>query len=145
MKCAENAKAHHDFDLMQTFEGGLALTGAEVKSIKSGNVNLKGSFLSFTNGELFLKNAHVGHYAPSGHKTVNEEQRDRKILVHKKEIDLIRGKHEAERLTLVPLSIYTSRGLIKISFALARGKRKWEKRADIKKRDLDRSMRRGLE
>lgn len=138
---AINAKAKHDYEFLQTFEGGLVLTGAEVKSAKAGNANLKGSFLTIQNGELFLKHAHIGHYAPAGPDENYDSRRDRKVLVHKKELNILRGKHEAERLTIVPLSLYTERSLVKLKFALARGKKKHEKREAIKARDVERDIR----
>ncbi len=138
---AVNRKALHDFEVIETFEGGLVLTGAEVKSAKAGHVNLKGSFLTFQGGELILKNTHIGHYAPSGSAEGYDPTGDRKVLVHKKELNLLRGRHETERLTMVPISLYTSRSRVKLKFALARGKKKHEKRAAIRERDLDRDAR----
>lgn len=139
---AQNAKARHDFEFLQTFEGGIALTGAEVKAVKAGNVQLKGSFLAFQKGELYLKHAHVGHYAPSGRKDENHDtRRDRKVLIHKKELNLLLGRISTERLTIVPISLYTVRSLVKLKFALARGKKKHEKREDLKARDIERDIR----
>jgi SsrA-binding protein len=138
---AHNAKAKHDFEFLQTFEGGLALTGAEVKSAKAGNANLKGAFLTIRNGELYLKNAHIGHYAPAGPQETDETRRDRKVLIHKKELNVLRGKQETERLTIVPISLYTAGSLVKLSFALARGKKTHEKREAIKARDIERDIR----
>ncbi len=137
---AVNRKASHDFEFLQTFEGGLALLGPEVKSVKAGNANLKGAFITIQRGELYLKHAHIGHYAPSGPQEKDETQRDRKILVHKKELNLLRGKLEAERLTIVPLSLYTAKSLVKLKFALARGKKQHEKRDAIKARDVARDV-----
>jgi SsrA-binding protein len=139
---AVNRKASHDFEFLQTFEGGLALTGAEVKSIRAGNTNLKGAFITIQKGELYLKHAHVGHYAPAGKQETDESRRDRKILVHKKELGILRGKLEAERLTIVPLSLYTVKSLVKLKFALARGKKSYEKRDALKARDIERDVRR---
>lgn len=138
---ALNAKAKHDYEFLQTFEGGLALSGPEVKAAKAGNANLKGSFLTFQNGELFLKHAHIGHYLPAGTDETYDPRRDRKVLVHKKEINVLRGKHETERLTIVPISLYTAGSLVKLKFALARGKKKHEKREAIKARDVERDIR----
>ncbi len=138
---ATNPKAHHDFDIIETFEGGLALTGAEVKAIKNGSANIKGSFVTLKKYELWLKNAYIGHYAPAGKQEKGAERRDRKILVHKKEITHLINRHEAERLTMIPLSLYSKGTRVKLEFALARGKRKYEKRAAIKKKELDREKR----
>ena len=138
---ATNKKAHHDFELMEEFEGGLKLTGAEVKAVRAGNVSLTGSFLTLQRGELYLKNAHIGHYAPAGPNQPEDTRHDRKVLVHKRELQRLRAKHEAERLTIVPISLYSSRGFVKLGFALAKGKKKHEKRETLKQRDLDREVR----
>lgn len=138
---ATNKKARHDFELLEEFEAGLKLTGPEVKSVRAGNVSLTGSFLTLQHGELYLKNTHIGPYAPAGPMNSPDTRRDRKVLVHKRELNRLRAKHEAERLTIVPISLYTSRGFVKLSFALARGKKKHEKRDTLKKRDLDREIR----
>jgi len=139
---AVNRKAFHDFEILETFEGGLVLTGAEVKSAKNGNVNLKGAFLLFQHGQLTLKGVHIGAYAPAGNLEAYNPIRDRVVLVHKKEIAKLKAKNEVERLTMVPLSLYTARSLVKVKFALARGKKQFEKRESIKERDLDRDARR---
>lgn len=141
---ATNARATHDFELLEKFEGGLELTGAEVKSAKNGSINLKGAFLMTRNGELVITGMHIGAYAPAGTAKPYNPTRDRKVLVHKREINKLRIKAEAERLTIVPVSVYTKGGLVKIGFALARGKRKFEKRDAIKKRDLDREVKRAM-
>lgn len=139
---ASNPKARHDFDVVETLEGGLVLSGPEVKAIKHGSANIKGAFVSMRRGELWLKNAYIGPYAPAGKQAENTERRDRKILVHAREIKHLTARHEAERLTMIPLSLYDKKGRVKIAFALARGKRKYEKRDAIKKRELDRESRR---
>lgn len=139
---ASNPKARHSFDLIETFEGGLVLTGSETKATKTGNANIKGAFVTLRGGELWLRNAYIGHYAPAGPAIEGAERRDRKILVHKKELRTLIMRHEAERLTMIPLDLHLSKRRIKLSFALARGKRKHEKRAAIKKRELDREVRR---
>ena len=119
------------------------LTGAEVKSAKMGSVNLKGSFLHVRGNELFITGMHIGAYAPAGKSDAYKPIHDRKVLVHKKEISKLRSKSQAERLTIVPISVYTAKNLVKLSFALARGKKQFEKRDAIKKRDVEREMRRG--
>lgn len=140
-KLAENKKARFDYEILETFEGGLVLTGAEVKSIKTGRMQLKGSFLHIRKGELWLKNAFIAKYGSAGPQPEYDPYQDRKVLVHAREIKKFIGKSQAEGLSLVPLSIYTKKDLIKIEFALARGKKKHEKRDTIKKRDVDRQMR----
>ncbi len=138
---ATNKKAYHDFELIEEFEGGLKLIGPEVKSIKAGNVSLQGAFLTFQRGELFLKNAHVGPYQPAGANNPDDPRRDRKVLVRKRELNKLRAKYQEERLTIVPISLYTAHGLVKLGFALARGKKKHEKRETIKKREVERELR----
>ncbi len=142
---AQNRKAFHDFEILESFEGGLVLTGAEVKSAKGGNVNLKGAFLLVERGQLILKGMHIGAYAPAGNLEAYDPIRDRVVLVNKKEIAKLQAKREIERLTIVPLSLYTARSLVKVKFALARGKKQFEKRDSIKERDLDRDVRRHSE
>lgn len=118
------------------------LTGAEVKSAKGGNVNLKGAFLLVERGQLILKGMHIGAYAPAGNSETYNPIRDRVVLANKKEIAKLQAKREIERLTLVPLSLYTARSLVKVKFALARGKKQFEKRESIKERDLNRDVQR---
>lgn len=138
---AKNSRALHDFELLQKFEGGLLLTGAEVKAAKMGHVNLKGAFLDIVNGELIIHGMHIGHYAPAGKADAYVPAHDRKVLVHRQEINTLRGKHEAERLTIVPISVYNKGNLVKLEFALARGKRQYEKRDAAKRRDIEREIR----
>lgn len=138
---ATNAKAFHEYEILEKLEAGLVLTGSEVKSAKRGSVNLKGAFVTFMHGEAYITNMHIGHYAPSGKQEGYDPTRPRKLLLKASDIDYLRGKHEAERLTIVPISLYTTRNLVKAEIALARGKRKFEKRDAIKKRDLDRQIR----
>ena len=136
---ATNKKAGFDFDLQEEFEAGLVLLGWEVKSAKAGHVQLKGAFLHIHNGELWLKNAFISPYKPAGNQEVQSD-RDRKVLVHKRELKRLVGKKQTEGLTLVPLRIYTKGNLVKLVFAVAKGKKKYEKREAIKKRDVDRQM-----
>lgn len=140
---ATNKKAGFDFDLQEEFEAGLVLLGWEVKSAKAGHVQLKGSFLHIHNGELWLKNAFISPYKPAGNQEVKSD-RDRKVLVHKRELKRLVGKKLTEGLTLVPLRIYTKGNLVKLVFAVAKGKKKYEKREAIKKRDVDRQMKEHL-
>ena len=141
---ASSPKATFSFDILEVFEGGLVLTGPETASARRGNVNLKGAFVTARKGELFLRNAYFGRYEPAGKLLEGNERRERKILVHKKELREIMMRHEAERLTLIPLNLHLKGSRIKLSFALARGKRKHEKREAIKKRDVERDIRRAL-
>lgn len=137
---AVNKHAKSDYEFLEIMEGGLMLSGAEVKSARSGNVKLQGSFLTVEKNELFLKNAHIGKYGPAGVQEEYDPTRSRKVLVHTKELNKIREKKHSQGLTLVPIRVYTKGALIKLEFAIARGKKKYEKRETIKKRDLDRRM-----
>ena len=102
---------------------------------------MKGAFLSIENKELWIKNLYIGKYAPAGPQPDYKEKRNRKVLVHRKEINTLIGKKQAQGLTIVPIRVYTKGNLVKLEFATARGKRKYEKRDSIKKRDLDRQAR----
>ena len=137
---ASNKHAHHDYFLTDNLEVGIKLTGPEVKSIKSGNVSLKESFIHIDGGELFIKNMHVGAYKPARNDGY-DPIRNRKLLASKKEIGFLWGKTQKEGLTIVPISIYTKNGLIKLEIAVGRGKKKWDKREALKKRDQEREMR----
>ncbi len=141
---ATNKKALFDYKFLETIEAGLVLFGHEVKSIKSGHVSLKGSYFSFryNNGqpEIYLIGSHVSKYKQAGHLDDYNPDRERKVLLKKKEIIRLLNKKEDGGLTLVPVKIYTKHSLIKIELALAQGKKQYDKRADLKKRDLDRQI-----
>lgn len=145
MSLAKNAKAFHDYEILEKFEAGLVLTGQETKAAKAGSANLKGAFVTVRGDEAYVTNMHIGTYAKASNTTPPDPTRPRKLLLHKRQIDYLRAKREAERVTVVPLALYISHNRVKLEIALARGKRKYEKRASIKKRDLDRAMRRDLE
>lgn len=139
---AVNKRAKFDYELLDTFEGGLVLTGPEVKSIKTGHMQLKGAFLHIKNGELWLKNAFVAPYkAAAAVQEGYDPNRDRKVLIHKRELKKLQGKKDAQGLTIVPIRVYTRRRLVKLEFATARGKKEFEKRETIKKRDIDKQLR----
>lgn len=141
---ATNSRASHDYEFLEKLEGGLVLTGAEAKAAKLGHINLKGAFLHVRGGELVIVNMHIGPYPYAGTDAHYNPTRERKVLAHRKEINRIAGKVMTERLTLVPISVYTAKNLVKLGFALARGKRQFEKRDSIKKRELDRDIRRKM-
>lgn len=138
---ATNKKASHDYEFLEKFEGGLKLTGPEVKSVKGGHIQLRSAFLHVRGGELWLKGAHVSKYGPAGEQPGYDPARDRKVLVHRRELRRLIGKTQEKGLTIVPISVYTRASLIKLEFALARGKKQYEKRETIKKRDVQREMR----
>lgn len=139
---AINKRAKFDYDLLETYEAGLALTGPEVKSAKAGSVQMKGSFLDVRGDQLWLKNMHISKYPPaaSAQKEYDPE-RDRTVLVHKRELKRLIGKRKMEGMTLVPVCLYVKHNLVKLEFAVARGKKKYEKREAIKKRDVERHLR----
>jgi len=137
---AKNRRATFDYDLIKKYEAGLVLKGIEVKSIKSGHASLKGSFVTIHNNELFLTNANIPPYKFAGNPKDYEPTASRKLLLHKKEIKYLLGKSKTEGLTMVPLSLYTVRNRIKLEFALARGKKKYDKRETLKKRTAQREM-----
>lgn len=138
---ASNKKAAHDYEFLEKFEGGLKLTGPEVKSVKAGHIQLQGAFLFIRNGELWLKGATISKYGPAGEQPGYDPLRDRKVLIHRRELNRLVGKTHEQGLTLVPISVYTRAALIKLEFALARGKKQYEKREAIKKRDVQRELR----
>jgi len=143
-KLATNKRANFDYELQDTFEAGLCLTGAEVKSAKNGHISLKGSFVTMHNSELYLTNATIARYPFANIKLAYDPTRSRKLLVRKAEIKSLIGKMHTKGLTLVPLRVYTKKRLIKLEFAIARGKKAHDKRADIAKSESKRSIERAL-
>jgi SsrA-binding protein len=140
---ARNRKARHEFLIVETFEAGIALQGTEVKSIRDGNVSLGESYARIQDDELVLLGAHIDVYH-AGSFANHDPIRPRKLLMHKREIRRIASKLAEKGLTLVPLSIYFKRNLAKVELGLARGKRHYDKRESLKKRDAERSMRRAM-
>jgi len=132
---AVNKKAHFDYEILEEFEAGLALRGSEVKSIKAGQISLKGAFIFALGEGLVLNNAYVSPYAPAGESPNYDPSAPRQLLLKKKEIAYLKGKSQADGLTIVPLSVYTKGRLVKLKFALAKGKKKFDKRSSIKKRE----------
>jgi SsrA-binding protein len=140
---AQNRKARHDYAILDTFEAGLVLTGTEVKSLRLGRASLVDGFATIDDGEVYLRNVHIPQYT-QGSWTNHEPRRTRKVLLHKSEILRLIGKTKESGLTLVPLSLYFSDGKVKVEIALARGKRSYDKRQDLARRDADREVRRAL-
>ncbi len=143
---ATNKKANFDYELQEAFEAGLMLLGHEVKAIKNGHVSLKGAYISFRyhNGkaEPYLIGAHISKYQQAGHLLDDYNVlRERKILLNKKEINYLIGKKQEGNLTLVPVKIYTKHSLVKIAIALGEGKKKYDKREDLKKKAIERDLR----
>lgn len=135
----QNRKARHDYAILDTFEAGVVLTGTEVKSLRLGRASLVDGFASIDDGEIFLRNVHIPEYE-QGSWTNHEPRRVRKLLLHRAEIERLVGKTKESGLTLVPLSIYFSAGRVKVELALARGKRSYDKRQDLARRDADREV-----
>lgn len=140
----ENKKAYFDYEILEKFEAGIVLLGTEVKSIKSGHINLAGAYIVPKDSEFFLINSNVPPYQPKNAPKDYDPMRSRKVLITKKEIDQLQGKLKQRGLTLLPLSVYNKGGKIKLEFGLGQGKRKLDKRELIKKRDTDREMEREL-
>lgn len=141
---AINKRAVFDYEILDKFEAGLVLGGAEVKSTKRGHLSLKGSFVTMHDGELYLTNAHISPYPFANPLTAYDPTRSRKLLVRKAEIKSLVGKLHVKGLTLVPLRVYTKRRLIKLEFAVAKGKKAHDKRSDIAKHEAKREIERKL-
>lgn len=140
---ASNRKARHDYAILDTFEAGVALTGTEVKSLRAGRASLVDAFAQESGGELWLHGMHIPEYA-MGTWTNHPPRRVRKLLLHRGEIDRLIGKLHESGLTLVPLSVYFANGYAKVELGLARGKRSYDKRQDLAKRDADREITRAM-
>jgi len=140
----ENKKAHFDYEILEKFEAGIVLLGTEVKSIKNGRINLAGSYIVQKENEFFLINSNIPPYQPGNAPKDYDPLRSRKILLQRKEIDYLIGKTKQKGLTLLPLNVYTKGGKIKVEFGLAQGKKKFDKRESIKKREAQREIDRNL-
>jgi SsrA-binding protein len=136
---ARNRAASHEFHLLDRFEAGLVLTGTEVKSIRAGRANLKDGYAKVKDGEVFLLNAHVSPYEP-GHRENVDPLRPRKLLLNAREIRKIAKETDATGITLVPLRLYLKSGRVKVELALAKGKKSFDKREAIAKKDVEREM-----
>jgi SsrA-binding protein len=140
---ATNRKARHDYSIIDVFEAGIALTGTEVKSLREGKASLADAFATVDDGEVWLRNMHIPEYH-HGTWTNHAPRRNRKLLLHRREIDMLVGKIRDGNLTLVPLSVYFSHGKVKVELALARGKLARDKRQDMARRDAQREVIREL-
>jgi SsrA-binding protein len=137
---AENRKAFHDFHLLETFEAGLVLLGTEVKAIREGRVNLRDSFARVEDGEVFLYNVNISPYSHRGYAE-HEPLRRRKLLLHRDEIRKLIGKTVEKGMTLVPVRLYFKNGRVKVAVSLAKGKKDYDKRETLKRREVDRETR----
>jgi SsrA-binding protein len=140
----DNRQARYLYEILETYEAGIQLTGTEVKSIRAGKVNLQDGYALIRNGEAWLINAHISPYNASGQYFNHEPRRTRKLLLHRQELRKLIGKVEQQGLTLVPLKMYLKRGWVKVSIALAKGKKVHDKREDIKRRQDQREMQRAM-
>jgi len=139
---AQNRKARHDYAIEDTLEAGIALTGTEIKSVRASNVNLQDAYARIERGEAWLVGMHIAPWA-GGNRNNHEPMRDRKLLLHRSQIDQLLGRTKAKGLTLVPLSMYfNDRGRAKVQLGLARGKKNYDRRRDIAARDARRDMER---
>ena len=140
---ATNRKAYHDYHIGETYEAGIVLTGTEIKSVRQGMVSLRDSFARVENGEVLLYNMNVSPY-DAGNRFNHEPRRTRKLLLNKSEIRKLATTTQEKGFTLVPLKVYLKNGWAKVELALARGKRLYDKREDIKKRDIRRQVDRAI-
>ncbi len=138
-KVAENRKARYNYHIEDEYEAGMVLVGSEVKSLRNGHANLKDSYASIQNGEVFVHQMHIGQYRYATHEN-HAPLRPRKLLLHKKEIKKLYGRVNEKGYALIPLKVYFKNGKVKIVIALAKGKRLYDKRETIKRRDAKREL-----
>ena len=143
VKIAVNRKAYHDYFIMDTVEAGIVLKGSEIKSIRAGRVGLSDAYARPENGELWLYNCHIAAYSAASYNS-HEPERPRKLLLHRNEIDGIASKIKQQRLTLVPLKLYIKHGVAKLELGVVKGKRAYDKRETIARREIDRELDRTL-
>lgn len=138
-----NKKAYHDYEMLDKYEAGISLLGTEIKSVRKGKVQLKEAYVSFVRGEAIIKGMSISQY-DLGNRFNHEEKRERKLLLHKKEIDKLASKVKLQGLTVIPLKMYLKDGRAKVEIALARGKTLYDKREDDKKRTMIKEAQRAL-
>jgi len=140
----KNKKALFDYEILENIEAGLELTGQEVKSVKNGNVNLKGAFVNFYKNEAWLSGSYIQKYKMAGSIPDYDPERRRKLLLHKKQINYLQSKSLEKGLTIVPLKVYTNDRLIKLEIGVGRGRKHYDKKEHLKQRDTDREIARTL-
>lgn len=140
---AQNKKAWHDYNILETIEAGLVLTGTEIKSVRASRINLKDGYAQIHNGEAWLMNVHISEY-DQGNRFNHDPLRPRKLLLHKKQINELAGKTSQQGITIVPLKVYLKNGFAKVLLGVAKGKHEYDKRETIKRRDQEREIRRTL-
>jgi SsrA-binding protein len=138
-----NRKAYHDYHIQETFEAGIVLKGSEIKSVRERKVNLSDAYARPEKGELWLYNSHIASYDAASYNS-HEPVRPRKLLLHRKEIDILAGKVMQKSLTLVPLKLYIKHGVAKVELGVARGKKVYDKRETIARRDAEREVERAM-
>lgn len=141
---SDNKRATYDYDILEKFEAGLVLQGQEVKSIRGGHIALAGSYIVINQEEPYLIGSKIAPYQPNNTPKEYNPERQRKLLLNKKEIDYLQGRVKERGFSLVPLKIYSKDGRIKLEFGLAKGKKEYSKKEKIKKKDLDREVNREL-
>ncbi len=140
---AQNKKARHDYFIIETIEAGIELFGTEVKSIRQGRINMTDSYASVTDGEVYIKAMHISPY-DEGNRFNCDPMRERRLLLHKSEIRKLIGQLQQQGYSLIPLSVYLKGSLVKVSLAVAKGKKLYDKRDDMAKRDAQRNARRAV-
>ncbi len=135
----DNRRARHEYEILESLEAGLVLTGTEVKSIRAGGVSLNEAYARFRDGEAWLLGMHVPNYKQGSFSNV-DPNRPRKLLMHREQIERLQSRVGEKGLTIVPLRLYFTRGMAKVQLGLARGKKLWDKRADVAKRDVEREI-----
>ncbi len=140
---AQNRRARHDYDILERFEAGIVLTGTEIKSVREHHVQLVGAYARARDGELWVQDMHIAPYSHAGYAR-HEPRRDRKLLLHRREIRRVKELLEEKGLTLIPLSLYLKRGKAKLELGVARGRKQYDRREAIKERDVSREMARAV-
>ena len=141
---AENREAYFEYFVEDKFEAGNSLDGGEIKSIRAGNVSLKDAYCSVFRGEMWMKGMHIAVYDKVGKFNVKDSRRDRRLLLHKSEINRLLGKMQEKGYTVVPLRLYYKQALVKVELGLCKGKHTYDKKQSLKEKDLDRSAQRDL-
>ena len=139
----KNKKAFHEYEILETFEAGIALQGTEVKSVKNGQINLRDAYIKIMNGEAMLINCHISHYE-QGNRANHDETRTRKLLLHKKEILKLASKVNEQGLSIIPLKVYLKGNYVKLELGLARGKKAYDKRETLRRKEQEREAQRAL-
>lgn len=140
---AQNRKARHDYTILETVEAGVSLKGTEIKAIRNGRINLKDGFVRFRNGEAYLFNVHISPY-DQGNLFNHDPLRSRKLLMHKKQISKLHEQSQNKGMTVIPLKVYIKNGYAKVLVGLAKGKREYDKRETLKRKDQERQIQRAL-